>query len=99
MDWAFDYMQRSGDARPDLADWPRDVTGGSVYLRLSTRGIEQPPRTMDKALTDGIIRGAYWLKQPTPECEVVIAYQGVLASEAIEAAGAIGGDRRNVAVR
>ena len=46
MDWAFDYMQRSGDARPDLADWPRDVTGGSVYLRLSTRGIEQPPRTV-----------------------------------------------------
>ncbi|KRA50169.1 transketolase [Devosia sp. Root635] len=98
MDWAFDYMQRSGDARPDLADWPRDVTGGSVYLRLSTRSIEQPPRKVDKALTDGIIRGAYWLKPPTPECEVVIAYQGILASEAIAAAGAIGGDRRNVAV-
>jgi pyruvate dehydrogenase E1 component len=98
MDWAFDYMQRSGDARPDLADWPRDVTGGSVYLRLSTRGIEQPPRTVDKALSDGIIRGAYWLNPPTPQCEVVIAYQGVLASEAIEAAARVGGDRRNVAV-
>ncbi|UJW86827.1 transketolase-like TK C-terminal-containing protein [Devosia sp. SL43] len=98
IDWAFDYMQRFGDARPDLADWPRDVTGGSVYLRLSTRSIEQPPRSVDKALTDGIIRGAYWLKPPTPECDVVIAYQGVLASEAIEAAGRLGGDRRNVAV-
>lgn len=98
MDWAFDYMQRSGDARPDLADWPRDVTGGSVYLRLSTRSIEQPPRTIDRALSDGIIRGAYWLKPPTPECAVVIAYQGVLASEAIAAAARIGGDRRNVAV-
>ncbi|MBE7732854.1 transketolase [Devosia faecipullorum] len=98
MDWAFDYMQRSGDARPDLADWPRDVTGGSVYLRLSTRGIEQPPRNMDKDLADSIIRGAYWLNPPTPQCEVVIAYQGVLASEAIEAAARIGGDRRNVAV-
>ena len=98
MDWAFDYMQRSGDARPDLADWPRDVTGGSVYLRLSTRSIEQPPRTPDAALTDGIIRGAYWLNPPTPQCEVVIAYQGVLASEAIAAAAAVGGDRRNVAV-
>ncbi len=98
MDWAFDYMQRSGDARPDLADWPRDVTGGSVYLRLSTRSIEQVPREVDKALADGIIRGAYWLKPPTPECDVVIAYQGVLASEAITAAGALGGDRRNVAV-
>lgn len=98
MDWAFDYMQRQGDARPDLADWPRDVTGGSVYLRLSTRSIEQVPRTPDKALTDGIIRGAYWLKPPDPSCEVVIAYQGVLASEAIAAAAAIGGDSRNVAV-
>lgn len=98
MDWAFDYMQRSGDARPDLADWPRDITGGSVYLRLSTRSIEQPPRNMDKGLADSIIRGAYWLNPPTPQCEVVIAYQGVLASEAIEAAARIGGDRRNVAV-
>jgi len=98
MDWAFDYMQRSGDARPDLADWPRDVTGGSVYLRLSTRGIEQPPREIDKPLADAIIRGAYWLKPPTPECTVVIAYQGVLASEVIAAAAAIGGDRRNVAI-
>jgi pyruvate dehydrogenase E1 component len=98
MDWAFDYMQRQGDARPDLADWPRDTTGGSVYLRLSTRVIEQPPRTLGKALADDMIRGAYWLKPPTPQCEIVIAYQGVLATEAIAAAANIGGDRRNVAV-
>ncbi len=98
MDWAFDYMQRDGEARADLADWPRDVSGGSVYLRLSTRSIEQVPRRMDRRLADDIIRGGYWLKPPTPECEVVIAYQGVLASEAIAAAGALGGDRRNVAV-
>ena len=98
MDWAFDYMQRSGDARPDLADWPRDVTGGSVYLRLSTRTIDQVPRDANTLPKNDIIRGGYWLKPPTPECEVVIAYQGVLASEAIEAAGRIGGDRRNVAV-
>jgi pyruvate dehydrogenase E1 component len=98
MDWAFDYMQRDGDARPDLADWPRDVSGGSVYLRLSTRGIEQPPRAMDASLASDIIRGGYWLKAPDPSCEVVIAYQGVLANEAIAAAAAIGGDNRNVAV-
>ena len=98
MDWAFDYMQRSGDARPDLADWPRDVTGGSVYLRLSTRTIEQVPRGLENLPVDDIIRGAYWLKPTTPECEIVIAYQGVLATEAIEAAALLGGDRRNVAV-
>jgi len=98
IDWAFDYMQRDGGARADLADWPRDVSGGSVYLRLSTRSQEQPPRVMDTALANDIIRGAYWLKAPDPSCEVIIAYQGVLASEAIEAAGMIGGDKRNVAV-
>jgi pyruvate dehydrogenase E1 component len=98
IDWAFDYMQRDGEARADLAAWPRDVSGGSVYLRLTTRGIEQPPREMDAGLADCIIRGGYWLKPPDPSCEVAIAYQGVLASEAIAAAGAIGGDKRNVAV-
>ena len=48
---------------------------------------------MDAALSTTIIRGAYWLQPPTPACEVVIAYQGVLASEAIAAAGMIGGER------
>ena len=98
IDWAFDYMQRDGEARADLAAWPRDVSGGSVYLRLTTRAIEQPPRKMDGALSDGIIRGGYWLRPPTPQCEVAIVYQGVLASEAIEAAGKLGSDGNNVAV-
>ena len=98
MDWAFDYMQRDGENRADLALWPRDVSGGSVYLRLSTRSIEQPPRDLDMALSDSIIHGAYWLRPPDPGCEAAIIYQGVLASEAIAAAGAVGGDRRNVAV-
>ncbi|MDP1732544.1 MAG: transketolase [Devosia sp.] len=98
MDWAFDYMQRDGTTTTALKVWPRDAAGGSVYLRLSTRQIEQPPRQMDRDLADDIIRGGYWLRPPEPSCEVVIAYQGVLASEAIAAAGAIGSDRRNIAV-
>ena len=98
MDWSFDYMQRDGSDRADLADWPRDVSGGSVYLRLSTRVIDQLPRTVTPGLAGDIIRGAYWLVPPTPNCEAIIAYQGVLASEAITAAGMAGGDRRNVAV-
>jgi pyruvate dehydrogenase E1 component len=98
IDWAFDYMQRDGSDRAELAEWPRDVSGGSVYLRLSTRSLEQPPRKMDRRLGDDIIRGGYWLLPPTPACDVVIAYQGVVASEAIAAAGAIGGDCRNVGV-
>jgi pyruvate dehydrogenase E1 component len=38
MEWAFDYMQRSGDGDPDERTWLRDETGGSVYLRLTTNG-------------------------------------------------------------
>jgi pyruvate dehydrogenase E1 component len=98
VDWAFDYMQRDGETRADLAAWPRDVSGGSVYLRLTTRSIDQPPREMSPALAEDIIRGGYWLVPPMPSCDVAIAYQGVLASEAIEAAGRMGGDKRNVAV-
>src|SRR5258707_10479225 len=35
----------------------RDETGGSVYLRLSTRPVEQIKRTIDPALRQGIIDG------------------------------------------
>jgi pyruvate dehydrogenase E1 component len=98
MDWAFDYLQRDGEVRADLADWPRDVSGGSVYLRLSTRSLEQVPRSPTADLAADIIRGGYWLRPPTARTEIVIAYQGVVASEAITAAGMLGGARDNVAV-
>ncbi len=44
--WSFDYVQRDGEGDPDERDWLRDETGGSVYLRLSTRPVEQPRREM-----------------------------------------------------
>ena len=44
--WAFAYIQKDGDAAPSEHNWLRDETGGSVYLRLSTRPIEQIERTM-----------------------------------------------------
>jgi pyruvate dehydrogenase E1 component len=98
MDWSFDYMQRGGDGDRDETTWLRDETGGSVYLRLSTRSLEQPRREMTDGLVRGIIDGAYWLREPGPNCEVVIAYQGTVATEAIAAAGLIGEDRRDVGV-
>ncbi|MFG6080085.1 pyruvate dehydrogenase [Paracoccus litorisediminis] len=96
--WAFDYMQREG--KPDLCErtWLRDETGGAVYLRLSTNPIEQPGRRHDDAFVQGAIDGAYWLRPPGPNCEVVIAYQGVVAPEAIAAAGMIAEARRDVGV-
>ena len=98
MDWSFDYMQRGGDGDRDETTWLRDETGGSVYLRLSTRSLEQPRREMTDGLVRGIIDGGYWLREPGPNCEVVIAYQGTVATEAIAAAGLIGEDRRDVGV-
>ncbi|MEM1300720.1 MAG: transketolase [Pseudomonadota bacterium] len=98
MDWAFDYMQRDGEDDPDEHTWLRDETGGAVYLRLSTRPLEQPQRNMEPARARDIIDGAYWWREPGPNAEIVIAYQGCMAPEAIAAAGMIGADRRDIGV-
>ncbi|MEO1494271.1 MAG: transketolase [Pseudomonadota bacterium] len=98
MAWAFDYMQRDGEGDPDERTWLRDETGGSVYLRLTTKPIEQPGKRADDAFRQGAIDGAYWLRPPGPNCEVVIAYQGAVADEAIKAAAIIGEGRRDVGV-
>jgi pyruvate dehydrogenase E1 component len=101
MRWGFDYMQRDGEprwgrTRTNRPAWPHDEKGGSVYLRLSTRHLEQPQRTMTAELARDIIDGAYWMRKPGPNAEVVIAYTGVVATEAIAAAGLLGEDRRDV---
>ncbi|QCG89550.1 transketolase [Azospirillum sp. TSH100] len=96
MRWAFDYMQRDGEGAPGERNWLRDETGGSVYLRLSSRALEQPIRTMDEELARDIVDGAYWLRKPGPNAQVVIAYTGAVASEAITAVGMLGEDRRDV---
>ncbi|MCU0803001.1 MAG: transketolase, partial [Rhodobacteraceae bacterium] len=94
--WAFDYMQRDGEAMADPATWLRDATGGSTYLRLSTRPQDQPLRDMSPALAEGIINGGYWLRPPGPNAEVVIAYQGAVAPEAVAAVAQLAGLRRDV---
>jgi len=98
MEWAFDYLQRDGEGDPDERTWLRDETGGSVYLRLTTKPLEQPGKRHNDAFRQGAIDGAYWLRPPGQNCEVVIAYQGAVADEAIAAAGMIGGARRDVGV-
>ena len=98
MEWAFDYLQRDGEGDPDERTWLRDETGGSVYLRLTTNPVEQPGKRVDDAFRQGAIDGAYWLRKPGPNCDIVIAYQGAVAPEAIKAAGMIGESRRDVGV-
>ena len=92
------------DAKPDSTsagrapgrNWLRDETGGSVYLRLSTRPIEQPQRSMSDALARDIVDGAYWLRKPGPNAQIVVAYTGAIAPEAVEAVGLMAEDRRDV---
>jgi pyruvate dehydrogenase E1 component len=96
MRFGFDYMQRDGEGKPDERTWLRDQTGGSLYLRLSTRPLVQPSRTMSDELERDIIDGAYWMRRPGPNAQIVVAFQGALAPEAIEAVGLMGEDRRDV---
>jgi pyruvate dehydrogenase E1 component len=99
--WAFDYLQKNGQDEGSAGDaqeksWLRDETGGSVYLRLSTRTIDQLQREMTADLRRDVIDGAYWLRKPGPNAQVVVAYTGAVAPEAIEAVGLIAEDRRDV---
>ena len=65
---AFDFMQR-----PE---------GSSVWLRLSTRALEQRERVVDPA---AVIAGGHWVVAPSPGARIAMAYQGPVAPE-VEAA-------------
>jgi len=94
--WGLAYIQKAGDADQSERNWLREETGGSVYLRLSTRPIEQPKRALTPDRRREIIDGAYWLRRPGPNCQVVVAYAGAVAPEAIQAVGLMAEDRRDV---
>jgi len=62
---AFDFMQR-----PE---------GSAVWLRLSTRGLEQKVRDLDAS---AVIAGAHWVVPPAEGAQIALAYQGPIAPEA-----------------
>jgi pyruvate dehydrogenase E1 component len=94
--FALAYIQKDGGGDASERNWLRDETGGSVYLRLSTRPIDQIKRPMSVELRQAIIDGAYWLRRPGPNCQVVVAYTGAVAPEAIQAVGLMAEDRRDI---
>ncbi|MCK0197202.1 transketolase [Ancylobacter sp. 6x-1] len=105
LSWSFDYLQREGSqgqageqSGEDAGEesWLRDEHGGSVYLRLSTRSLAQPKRILSPRRSRDIIDGAYWVRPPGPNAEIVVAYQGAVAPEALEAVGLMAEDRRDV---
>jgi pyruvate dehydrogenase E1 component len=53
--------------------------GSAVWLRLSTRQIEQKLRPLDPA---HVIAGAHWVVPPAPGARMALAYQGPIAPEA-----------------
>ena len=53
--------------------------GSAVWLRLSTRQIPQPTRTLDPA---AVIAGAHWVVPPAEGASFALAYQGPVAPEA-----------------
>ncbi len=56
--------------------------GSAVWLRLVTRQIDQPSRSLDP---EAVIAGAHWAVPPAEGGRVAIAYQGPVAPEAIAA--------------
>ncbi len=99
------HAEVAGDGEPDEGGGPgerraarrhgatedllADGAGGSVYLRLSTRKIEQPGREMDADLERDILAGAYWMRRPAAGASLVIAFTGAIAPEAMEAHAAV----------
>ena len=78
MRWALEHMQAED--------------GGSVYLRLTTRQIDQPRRRIDADLARAILAGGYWLKPPRRGSDLAIAFCGAVAPEVLEAAEAMADD-------
>jgi len=74
MRWSFVHMQAE--------------TGGSVYLRLTTRSIPQIVRA-DADWEAEMLKGGYWLKRPSGDADVAIAFTGAIAPEVLAAREAL----------
>ena len=72
-------LMRHGLAYMQQAD------GGSVYLRLSTRSLAQPARTLSPQQEADIIDGGYWYAPPEPGAEIALLAMGAVTPEAIAA--------------
>src|ERR1700737_2693587 len=69
--WSFEHLQ--------------DEQGGSVYLRLTTRPLEQQKREFTPELAAQAIQGGYWLLPPGDGGEPATVAAGGGLPEAIDA--------------
>src|SRR5207244_13291942 len=66
-------------------DHMQQPKGSSLYLRLSTRSLPQPERTLTPAQESDIIDGGYWYAPSEPDADVAIVCMGAVTPEAIAA--------------
>jgi len=69
--WSFEHIQAED--------------GGAVYLRLSTRPLDQPARTLSEMARANVVDGGYWLEPPSPGAELALVASGAVIAEAVEA--------------
>lgn len=69
--WSFDHIQADD--------------GGAVYLRLSTRSLNQPTRDLSAETRAQVVDGGYWLESPSQGAELAIVASGPVITEAVEA--------------
>ena len=74
----FEYMQQEN--------------GGSIYLRLSTRSLAQPERTLTPDQQHDIVSGGYWYAPPEEGADVAIVAMGAVTPEAVAAHESIARD-------
>jgi len=74
----FEYMQQEN--------------GGSIYLRLSTRSLAQPERTLTPDQQNDIVSGGYWYAPPEDGADVAIVAMGAVTPEAVAAHESIARD-------
>ena len=72
MQWSFEHLQAED--------------GGSVYLRLTTRAIDQIVRA-DAGWKGDALKGGYWLKTPTPGSRAALVFTGAIVPEVLQAWG------------
>ncbi|MBH68203.1 MAG: transketolase [Rhodospirillaceae bacterium] len=71
MKWGFEHMQAKH--------------GSSIYLRLSTRVINQPQRELTQEIENSIIKGGYWKVRPASGAKLALVFCGPIAPEVLEA--------------
>ena len=59
--------------------------GASLYLRLSTRPVDQPQRTLSPDQARDIVDGGYWLREPASDADLALVSMGAVTPEVLEA--------------